>query len=72
MTAVPPRAALNLQRRLYDLWTNKLMDAVTLSEEAGPSDRLDEVLQLIQEAEAGVRAAIAAQAPERPIVIPDA
>ena len=56
-----PRAALNLQRRLYDLWTENLLDAVELSEQAGPFDRLDEVLSLIQQAEAGVRAAIAAQ-----------
>ncbi len=56
------RAALNLQRRLYDLWTNRLMDAVVLSEQSGPSDRLDEVLVLIQQAEAGVRAAITAGA----------
>lgn len=56
-----PRAALNLQRRLYDLWSENLLDAVELSEQAGPLDRLDEVLGLIQAAEAGVRAAIAAQ-----------
>lgn len=56
-----PRAALNLQRRLYDLWSENLVDAVELSEQAGPFDRLDEVLSLIQQAEAGVRAAIAAQ-----------
>jgi len=57
-----PHAALNLQRRLYDLWTVRLMDAVELSEQAGPSERLEEVLVLIQQAEAGVRAAIAAGA----------
>ncbi len=57
-----PRAALNLQRRLHDLWTNWLIDAVELSEQAGWSERLDEVLVLIQQAEAGVRAAMAAGA----------
>jgi len=55
------RAALNLQRRLYDLWSENLLDAVELSEQAGPFDRLDEVLSLIQAAEAGVRAAMAAR-----------
>lgn len=57
-----PRAALNLQRRLYDLWANRLIEAVELSEQAGPSERLEEVLALIQQAEAGVRAAMAAGA----------
>lgn len=57
------RAALNLQRRLYDLWTVRLMEAVELGEQAGPSERLDQVLVLIQQAEAGVRAAIAAAGP---------
>lgn len=55
------RAALNLQRRLYDLWPSLLMDAVEISEQAGPSERLDEVLLLIQAAEAAVRTAMAAQ-----------
>ena len=55
-----PRAALSLQHRLYDLWPSLLMDAVELSEKAGPSGRLDEALALIQAAEAVVRTAIAA------------
>lgn len=55
-----PRAALGLQRRLYDLWPALLMDAVEISEQAGPSERLEEVLALIQSAEAAVRTAIAA------------
>lgn len=58
-----PRAALTLQRRLYDLWPSLLMDAVEISEQAGPSERLEEVLALIQAAEAAVRTAIAVSAP---------
>lgn len=57
-----PRAARNLQRRLYDLWPTLLIEAVEISEQAGPSNRLDEVLALIQAAEAAVRTAIAAAA----------
>lgn len=58
-----PRAALGLQRRLYDLWPSLLMDAVEISEQAGPSERLEEILALIQAAEAAVRTAIAVSAP---------
>ncbi len=54
-----PRAALNLQRRLYEVWPERLADALHIAEVAGPSDRLDEVLALIEEAEAAVRVAIA-------------
>lgn len=57
-----PRAALDLQRRLYDLWPSLLMDAIEISEQAGPSGRLAEVLTPIQTAEAAVRTAMAAQA----------
>ncbi len=57
-----PRAVLSLQRRLYDLWPTLLIEAVDISGQAGPSDRLDEVLALIQAAEAAVRTAIAAAA----------
>lgn len=57
-----PRAALDLQRRLYDLWPSLLMDAIEISEQAGPSGRLAEVLTLIQTAEAAVRTAMPAQA----------
>lgn len=55
-------ASLNLQRRLYDLWPSLLMDAIEISEQAGPSGRLVEVLTLIQAAEAAVRTAVSAQA----------
>jgi hypothetical protein len=54
------RAALNLQRRLYDLWPALLTEAVEIAEEAGPRDRLGEVLERIQAAEAVVKTAIAA------------
>lgn len=57
-----PRAALTLQRRLYDLWPSLLMDAVEISEQGGPSERLEEVLALIQAAEAAVRTAMAVSA----------
>lgn len=57
-----PRAALSLQRRLYDLWPSLLMEAVELSEQAGPSARLEDALALIQAAEAAVKTAIAASA----------
>jgi hypothetical protein len=60
MTALTPRARLNLQRRLYDLWMERLMAAVELGEASGPSDRLPEVLQLVQEVEAVIRTALAA------------
>lgn len=62
MTQLSSRAALNLQRRLYDLWPSLLMEAIEISEQANPSERLEEVLALIQAAEATVRTAIAAQA----------
>lgn len=52
------RAVLNLQRRLYDLWTVRLMEAVELSEQAGPSDQLRVVLAKVEAAAAGIRAAI--------------
>jgi hypothetical protein len=55
-----PRAALNLQRRLYEVWPERLAEALHIAEVAGPSDRLEDVLALIQEAEAAVRVAIAA------------
>jgi hypothetical protein len=61
-TTLSSRAALTLQRRLYDLWPSLLMDAVEISEQAGPSGRLEEVLALLQAAEAAVRTAIAASA----------
>lgn len=55
-----PRAALSLQRRLYDLWPTLLMGAIEIAEQAGPCARLEEVLERIQAAEAAVRTAIAA------------
>lgn len=54
------RAALNLQLRLYDVTRTALGSAMDLSAEAGPSDRLDEVLILIEDAAAAVKAAMAA------------
>lgn len=59
MKQLSERAAYNLQRRLYDLWPSLLLDAIELAEQAGPSGRLEEVLTLIQGAEAAVRTAIA-------------
>lgn len=58
--SLSPRAALNLQRRLYDLWPALLMEAIEIAEVAGTSGRLEEVLDQIQAAEAAVRTAIAA------------
>lgn len=55
-----PRAALNLQRRLYEVWPERLAEALHIAEVAGPSDRLEDVLALIQQAEAAVRVAMAA------------
>jgi hypothetical protein len=54
------RAAANLQIRLYQVTGEALGTALELSAEAGPHDRLDEVLILIDDARAAVRAAIAA------------
>jgi hypothetical protein len=61
-TTLTPRAALTLQRRLYDLWPSLLMDALEISEQAGPIGRLEEVLALLQAAEAAVRTAVAVSA----------
>ncbi len=57
---LPARAAFNLQHRLYDVTRTALGSAMDLSAEAGPSDRLDEVLILIEDAAAAVRASMAA------------
>ena len=61
MNSLSPRAVLSLQRRLYDLWATRLMAAVEISEQAGPSDRLDEVLAHVEGAAAGIRAAMEAE-----------
>ena len=55
-----PRAVINLQLRLYDLTRESLGAALDLSAQAGPAERLDELLVLIEDATAAVRAAIAA------------
>jgi len=54
------RAAANLQHRLYAVTREALGSALEISAEAGPADRLDEVLILIEDAAAAVRSAQAA------------